>query len=303
MGEVKYDVRSVFEKIPQIVKMELTRKGEQWQGPYYLNGEPHPWRRDKVKFYKFKGSIWATEEGGQTISMTTWLQNYGGAADYWDAVNILKGVKSSYVMPRCATAQSNSFKVVGMDVLYAAKQWDLKKCPLFVWMCGIFGEEKVRKVWDLYNVTTDKDGNAVFWATDVNGDVLHDKRMRYLSNGHRDKSFGGSRKYTSAKGFTGRCMFGAHLAGNCKHVRVVESEKTALLAALYTGKVFLATGGKNALRDVDNKMILYPDMDAISDWSNRKGAVVQQWWLDWPEVTDHADYGDYIEFLWRKGEI
>lgn len=297
-GEVKYDVRAVFEKIPQLMGMELTLRGGSWEGGYYLNGDRHSWRRDKLKVFKFKGGIWVSEEGGQTMALPTWMQQYGGAADYWDAIRILKGTRAPLVMERMMRENKEEVKYVDPEVLAAAKRWDLKKCPLFRWMCQIFGEERVRRVWELYNVTTDANGNAVFWSMDAEGRILHDKRMAYLTNGHRDKNFGGSRVYTTAKGYSGRCLFGAHLAKG--KVRVVESEKSALLAALYTGKVFLATGGKNGLRDVDSRMILYPDMDAIEEWSAKKGANIEQWWLKWNGVTDHADYADYIEYLWRQ---
>lgn len=302
MGEVKYDVRAAFEKIPEIVGMELHRKGEQWQGGYYLNGEPHPWRRDKLKFYKLKGSIWVTEEGGRTISMTTWLQEFGGASDFWDAVRILKGVKTPIIMDKEFIERNGKaeIKYVDAGVLEAARMWDLDKCPLFRWMCVFFPKERVEKVWRMYNVTTNAKGDAVFWNVDAQGRICHDKVMKYLNNGHRDKSYGGGRTYTTAKGYGGRCLFGAHLIGNRRPVRVVESEKTALLAACYTGKLFVATGGKNGLGRVERGMVLYPDIDAIEEWSAKTGAVVERWWEGWSITDDHADYGDYIVDVIRK---
>lgn len=306
MGEVKYDVRAAFEKVPEIVRMELHRKGDCWQGGYYINGDTHPWRRDKLKFYKFKGAIWVTEEGGQTMSMTTWLQQYGGAQDFWDAVRILKGVKTPIIMDREFIERNGvkEVKYVDAGVLAAAKRWDLKKCPLFVWMCTFFPEERVGRVWDMYNVTTNSKGEAVFWNIDAEGRICHDKIMRYLTNGHRDKSYGGGRLYVMSKGYSGRCLFGAHLIGGRKPVRVVESEKTALLAACYTGKVFVATGGKNGLGRVEEDMLLYPDIDAIEEWSAKKGAVIERWWENWEITDDHADYGDYIiDTIKKNGDI
>lgn len=302
MGEVKYDVRAAFEMVPDLVRMELHRKGDQWQGGYYINGDKHPWRRDKLKFYKFKGGIWVTEEGGQTMSMTTWLEQYGGAADFWDAVRILKGIKTPIVMDKEFIERNavKEVKYVDNSVLTAAEQWNLDKCPLFVWMCSMFPRESVRKVWKLYHVTTNAKGDAVFWNIDADGRICHDKVMKYLTNGHRDKSYGGGRVYTTAKGYSGRCLFGAHLTGGCGKIRVVESEKTALLAALYTGKVFVATGGKNGLGRVDEGMILYPDVDAIEEWSTKDGAVIEHWWEDWEIKDPHEDYGDYIVDKLRK---
>ena len=165
----------------------------------------------------------------------------------------------------------------------------------------MFPEKRVREVWDLYNVTTDSHGNAVYWYVDQNGKILYDKRISYKEDGHRDKNFFPGRQYRVADGYTGKCYFGACVPDDGKKAFVCESEKSALLAHLYYGgRRFLATGGKGNLREIEPNMLLVPDMDARMEWEE-KGEVFP-WWEKWgipvSEIPEKADIGDMIE--WKK---
>lgn len=289
-----YDVHRAFESIPEILGMELTRRGAFWQGGYYLDGNRHPFRRDKLKVRKWNNDIILSEEGGESMFICKWLITYGGAADYWDAVRILRGQSSPIVYVPKERKVVQEIKYVCKDVLMGAKCWDLHRCNLFNWMCGLFGEEKVRKVWDMYNVTTDRFGNAVFWFVDADGRILHDKVLSYKVDGHRDRDKGAWRKYTMSDGYVGKCFFGAHLFTQEEHVYCCESEKTALILACYYGKPAIATGGKNALRQGDKleKLVLLPDMDAVGEW--QQIGTVWPWWEHFEGVEDHDDIGDAI---------
>ena len=81
-----------------------------------------------------------------------------------------------------------------------------------------------------------------------------------------------------------------------EYIHVVESEKTALIASLYyPDRIFVGTGGKNGLHDIEDNMILYPDLDAIDYWSSRKGAIIHEWWNDFTcALEDKDDIGDAI---------
>lgn len=295
-----YDVHRAFENIPQIVGMELTRRGDQWQGGYYLDGNRHPFRRDKLKVRKWNNDIILCEEGGESMFICKWLMTYGGASDYWDAVRILRGQSAPIVYVPKERKVVQEIKYVNKDVLMAAKNWDLRKCNLFNWMAGLFGEEKVRKVWDMYNVTTDRFGQAVFWVMDSEGRICHEKRMAYKEDGHRDRDKGAWRKYTRDKGYIGTGYFGGHLFKEEKFTYVTESEKSAILIYLYYGRPCIAVGGKNALRkdDRSDKLILLPDYDARETWA-ASGLRVWNWWEKWgiDEIPDHADIGDMI--VWK----
>ena len=294
-----YDPVAALRNAPKLLGMDLSEHGNGLQGGYYLNGERHAYRRDKLKVFIGRGSVWVSEEGGRCISLVQWLMEYGGASDWKDALRMIKGERQAIDWNREVREKAKvGLRYVSPDVLEGAKAYDLRKCALFRWMCGLFPEEKVREAWNLYNVTTDAKGNAVFWYVDQNGKILYDKRILYKADGHRDKSFFPARQYRVADGYTGKCYFGACLDGDGKRAFIVESEKSALLGWLYYGRRFLACGGKGNLREIEEGMMLCPDMDARDEWAQR--GEVFRWWEKWglPEdrIGEHADIGDMIVF-------
>lgn len=296
-----------MQHIPEIMNMNLVWRKGAWEGRYYLSGERHPYKKDKlkIKFWRNeKGcSIWLHEQGGDSMSLQQWLVRYGGAADWKEAMDMMRG--NSRPDPKLLNlirtgSDTHEVKYIAKSDYKACSLFDLRRCPLFVWMAGIFGKEQVRDVWAKYHVTTDGEGLAVFWYTNSDGKICYDKRIKYKYDGHRDKTFGGTRKYLTKDGYMERPMFGAHLvySGNedsDKEVCVVESEKSALILSLtFPDKTFLATGGKNNLRDVDDCMLLYPDIDAIELWSSIPHARIVEWWKDEDVRSDHDDYADVV---------
>ena len=296
-----YNVLRAFEQVPSIMGLDLTRKrNDMWWGGYYLTGEQHSYRRDKMKVAIYNGDIWVHEEGGVSQSLATWLVNNGRVADYREAYRILDCKGKPLDVQRFFEKRKVVASYVPRSVVDAMGQFDLRKCPLFRWMCTLFPEDRVREVWKMYNVTTDSKGNAVYWFADSEGRIAFDKRVKYKEDGHRDKSFGGTREYRTADGFTARPYFGAHLVKEDEEVRICEAEKSALLYTLATSKVMLATGGKGNLKDVANAK-LYPDYDAREEWE-RKGSVVE-WWQGWSECGATSDIGDLIEWKVLNGKL
>lgn len=306
MGRNLLDLYAVMQHVPEITGMELTWHNNAWEGRYYLTGERHPYKRDKLKIKFWKNSngcsIWLHEQGGESMSLSQWLQQYGGAADWKEADAMMRGKATP--KPELLNIIRNESK----EVCYIDKSemdssllYDLRKCPLFVWMCDLFGEQRVREVWKRYNVTTDGQGFAVFWYTDMDGRICYDKRMKYKYDGHRDKAFGGTRRFITSKGYTARPLFGEHLIEDGREINVVESEKSALVAACrYPDMLFVGTGGKNNLRSVEDNMVLYPDMDAIEYWSAKKNARIREWWVGDSSVGEHDDFADSIVREMRK---
>lgn len=295
-----YNVLRAFEQVPSIMGLDLTRKrNDMWWGGYYLTGEQHSYRRDKMKVAIYNGDIWVHEEGGVSQSLATWLVNNGRAADYREAYRILDCKGKPLDVQRFFEKRKVVASYVPRSVVDAMGQFDLRKCPLFRWMCTLFPEDRVREVWKMYNVTTDSKGLACFWYADSQGRVAYDKRVLFKEDGHRDKSFGGTREYRTSDGFTARPYFGAHLVKEGEEVNIVESEKTALACACYFGGTWLATGGKGNLKDVANAK-LYPDYDAREEWSH-KGSVVE-WWQGWHECGETSDIGDLIEWKVKKNQ-
>ena len=281
----------VYQRVPEITGLDLTLRGKAWEGRYYINTEPHPYKADKLKIKLYNGCVWLHEQGGASMSLVTWLTLYGGAADYKHAYQIIRGKDKPLLQKPEFVAKKEQVNYVSPDVLQGAKAYDLNKCPLFRWMCRIFPEDHVREVWDRYNVSTDNYGNAVFWYTDADGKICYDKRIKYLESGKRDKTYGGSRKFKTADGYTARPYFGAHLVEKGLPVNIVESEKSCLICCLYYGGVWLATGGKSNLKDVPDECVLWPDIDAISEWQG-KGNVME-WWSG-EAVDEHDDIADLI---------
>lgn len=293
-----YDPVAALKNAPKLLGMELTPWGQELHGGYYINGERHAFRKDKLKVFISRGSVWVHEEGGETLSLQNWLIQYGGAADFKDALRMIKGESQALHWNREVREKAAAkMRYVSPDALTGAKGYDLKTCPLFRWMCRMFPEEKVREAWEKYNVTTDSHGNAVFWYVDQTGRILYDKRIAYKEDGHRDKTFFPGRQYRVADGYSGRCYFGACVPDDGKKVFVCESEKSCLLGYLYWGRRFVATGGKGNIREVEPNMMLCPDMDARIEWEER--GEVYPWWEKWglpiEQIPDHADIGDMIE--------
>lgn len=294
------DLNAVMDNIPTIMGLELKRTRNGWQGGYYLDRSKHPYRRDKLKVWIWEYNIWVGEEGGRAMSLQTWLCTYGGAADYKEAYRIMRGnaIPLPYVVNERERVEG---KYVPEEVMEEYHGYDLRNNNLFNYFCRLFGEHRAIEVFERYNVTSDERGNAVFWYVNNEGKIVHDKIVKYQWNGHRDKTFGGFRRFKTNDGFSERCAFGAHLVGSDDEiVNIVESEKSAMMAYLAYGGIWLAVGGKGQLRDADERTRLWPDIDASLDWSE-KGNVVP-WW-EGEDVGEKWDIGDLIEAKIKKGEI
>lgn len=145
-----------------------------------------------------------------------------------------------------------------------------------------------RTLWE-YCVGCYHDGRVVFWQIDHNGIPRAAKLMKYLTDGHRDKTVHPGWIYNQ-DGYRQECrpdehtvlhpLFGAHLLRRYPDaaVNIVESEKTALIMANYYGipdrQLWLACGGLKHLQiesmqpliDQGRKVWLWPDKDGIDKW-------------------------------------
>ena len=295
------DYNRVFTRIPEIMGLELTYKRNWWEGAYYLNGEPHR-QMDKLKVKLQRGEVWAYEQGGDAMPLPKWLVTYGGCADYKAAFDVIRGGDRPVTEFVARQRKVTPTLYVPKSDYEAMREFDLNTCPLFRWMCGMFGEERVREVWDKYRVCTDDKGNAVYWYTDAQGRICHENRIPYMWNGHRHKKYGAFRKYTTEKGYKGRCYFGEHLIAEANEVLVCESEKDAIIVALCTGRTAIATGGKNMLRDIGDNFVLLPDRDAADDWEKRAAGrgKLCRWWEKYPLCGDKDGVGDYLIWRWNN---
>lgn len=293
----RYNVDAVMSRIPDILGMELTWRKDAWEGRYYLNGDRHPYKKDKlkVKIWANNGvrSIWVHEQGGQSLSLPNWLQQYGGANNYQHAMAmIFRNERPTIDMGRYRIKAESEVRYVPREEFEKYKAYELERSNLFMWLCRLFGEQKVRSAFERYNVTSDGQGNTIYWYMDAEGRIVHDKVMRYKANGKRDKTFT-SRRFKVGGGYSSKVFFGAHLVEDGKEVHCVESEKSAIIMSIVQPeKTWIATGGLSNLRECTEEMWLYPDIDAIEKWASVTGAKIVEWWQGIKELGDHDDIAD-----------
>lgn len=183
--------------------------------------------------------------------------------------------------------------------------------PLYRYLTKVAGKEKTDRLFDLYKVGTSKmwNGATVFWQIDIHGNVRAGKIMGYdPETGHRIKEpFSQVSWVHSVKKIHDfhmkQCLFGEHmLSGNSaeqsiKTIAIVESEKTALIAALFIPDfIWLATGGMHGCFNskamqvlCGREVILFPDLKATEEWK-RKTAMLHS-------ICKRATCSDLLETM------
>lgn len=171
---------------------------------------------------------------------------------------------------------------------------------LVKWMKSLPWNIKQRNALDIvlfnYCVGTWENGFTTWWQVDEEGQIHSGKIMAYAPDGHRIKAKKeGEKLYTMdwihsiyerrglldpKKGELVQCLFGQHLLKryNVKKVHIVESEKSAVIAAAYYchlgPEVWMACGGLqnfNRLRLLplitrDLYIDVWPDIDGYDLW-------------------------------------
>ena len=206
------------------------------------------------------------------------------------------------------------------------------------WLRGLPWDEDQRArlqqtLW-MYCVGGWKDGRVVFWQIDHNGIPRAAKLMKYLPDGHRDKTQHPGWIYNQ-EGVRQRLepdnheiqkpLFGSHLlrAYPKAVVNIVESEKTAIIMANYYGnldkQLWLACGGLKHLQldslqpliDQGRTIWLWPDKDGRDAWQEVADKLgydhcrVYTHFFDtcWTEADgDKADIADIAIRMMRTGE-
>jgi hypothetical protein len=159
-----------------------------------------------------------------------------------------------------------------------------------------------------------KDGRVVFWMIDHTGVPRAAKLMRYLQDGHRDKTAhpgwiynqDGCRQKLDPDAHTIlKPLFGSHLLAKYPQavVNIVESEKTAVIMANYYGdserQIWLACGGLQHLR-LDAMQPLIDQGRTVWLWPDKDGRD------KWQEVADKLGsekvrvYTQFFDTCWRE---
>lgn len=139
-----------------------------------------------------------------------------------------------------------------------------------------FGAKKVSSVLDKFYIGDAKDGRVIFWQVDEQGRTRTGKIMKYDPvTGRRVKNVPGSFDWAHRKVKSDyqleQCLFGLHqLRKDNAPIYICESEKSAIIASMEIGGVWMATGGKQNFRLLEAvkglDVTLIPDLGAYDDW-------------------------------------
>ena len=149
---------------------------------------------------------------------------------------------------------------------------------------ALFSADVVTSLLQRYYIGTAKywQGATVFWQVDVQHKIHTGKLMLYnVSTGKRVKQpykhIQWAHKIMGQTHFNlQQCLFGEHLLAihNAKHVALVESEKTAIIASVYWPQyVWLAVGSLTNLTAQKCKVLkgktvtLFPDLNGFEKWN------------------------------------
>ena len=243
------------------------------------------------------GRIRIIEQGEQSITLWDWLLEYGGCSSNAEVRERLvtqnNGIVTQKYVPEIKLSHHIQDRIV-------AQSMGLYTDTLFSWLCTIFPVTSVQDAYRLFNVGS-FGTKTVFWYKNFVGQYCFDKIMTYKSDGHRDKSAKPGRVFQVKDGYTDRCFFGEHLLTDWRNENfVVESEKTALILYLYSGRKVIATGGSSCLAAIGKGSILLPDYDKAGETWNEWGKV-SEWWKRFRNVQEGWDIGDAIvEKLCKK---
>ena len=292
MQEIPYS--SIFSSLSTFTGLPIRLRRNKWLGACRYNGESHS-RPDKLVARLRNGKIQLIEQGQPPLTLWDWLLQYGGCSTNREVIARLTA--TSYDAPT-RSFEPEVIRAKYIPVTAIAPSLGKYTDTLFLYLCTIFPEARVRAAYDLYQVGScgGRGEKTIFWYANFSGIFRLDKIMSYLPDGHRDKSAQIERRFLVRAGYTDRCFFGEHLLTDWRHEHyIVESEKTAIIAYLYTGKTVLATGGSSCLAEIGSGSILLPDYDdAGRKWS--EWGVVSEWWKNFRGIAPEEgwDIGDMI---------
>lgn len=275
-------------------------------------------------------------KGGDSI---TWLMDYAGMT-YLEAVRYLgakygievEGSKDYHPTPCKPHTPLPPLPMYTVDAGMVNKRRDLSGDTLCNWLRRLpwnsIQRSRLEKVLNNYLVGHSKFGHTIFWQVDEHGHVRTGKMMAYKPDGHRDRDSKGNFSwihkqlekaglYDPDKADIHTTFFGMHLLDAYPNatVNIVESEKTALICAIYFANqgndIWMASGGLSMLTrerlkpiiERGRKVSLYPDHDGIAKWTKTAGEIgyellkVQSTFIErnWkPDDGEKADLADII---------
>ena len=209
-----------------------------------------------------------------------------------------------------------------------------RRCNFHTWLCSLPWTDEQRRrvepVIDEYMVGATKQGFALFWQLDESTTARTGHCMKYQDDGHRVKEgyatdwihtmlrrSGKYPQYAEDKVEMRQTLFGMHLLNKYPgaDVHIEESEKTALIMAIYFGNdnknIYMACSGKYNLTAerlkpiIDQRRViaLHPDKDGEKEWREKlealgynrayiNDAIIKLRWK--PEDGEKADDSDVL---------
>ena len=154
-------------------------------------------------------------------------------------------------------------------------------------LIALFGKQRAENLVNRYHIGTTKNGEAIFYQVDLQGNVRSGKVMKYNitdstqtalgKDCKRDKSINPNWVHSKLKleNFNlCQCLFGENQINDGKTIAVVESEKSAIIASVYFPNFdWVACGGKEGLSIEKLKVlkgknvILFPDLNGFEKWN------------------------------------
>jgi hypothetical protein len=289
MTDIPYP--AIFASLSTFTGLPIRLHRNRWMGACRYNGESHS-RPDKLVARMRKGKIQLIEQGQPPLTLWDWLLQYGGCSTNREVLERL--TETTYASPD-RSYEPEIIRAKYIPASTVTPTLSRYTDTLFTYLCTIFPRQAVVDAYDLYQVGS-HNNKTIFWYANFSGVFCMDKIMTYLPDGHRDKAVQPERRFLIRAGYTDRCFFGEHLLEDWrKEHYIVESEKTALILYLYSGKTVLATGGSSCLAEIGSGSILLPDFDdAGSKWS--EWGKVSEWWRNFRgiEVKQGWDIADAI---------
>jgi hypothetical protein len=188
--------------------------------------------------------------------------------------------------PRPVKCQPKSVSFIPVEVFKASLNPTVFETNHFVkFLINLFGVEVASQLVSRYFIATSKhwNGATVFWQIDIKGKVRTGKIMLYSpTTGKRIKEpfnhINWVHKALKKPEFELRqCLFGEHLLiDKTKHVAIVESEKTAIIASVYLPQfIWVAVGSLTNLNAEKCSILkgrtvtLFPDLNGFEKWSSK----------------------------------
>lgn len=317
--------------------VELHRKGKDWLGLCPFHNDHH---LGSFVVNRNKGTYccYACGAHGDSIDFIRRMER----VDFIKAVEMLGqrygidtgGRTTTTSMPKRVPVKPKveEKKWLALPSVYATMKLNTEGDTLCNWLRSLPWDAEQRKrlpvILKDYAVGHARQGHTIFWQFDYDCTLRTGKMMMYKADGHRDRTTKGNFHWVhNLLSQAGKvdlnatpyktCLFGLHLLPLAPHatINIVESEKTAIICAIYWGlsedALWVACGGMTYLTrerlqpmiDQGRYIQLFPDHDGIAQWTERMKAIgydkmsirsdyVTRYWL--PEDGPKADIADIL---------